>query len=146
DEVAELARLARPARPAHDAGDDAVSPRVIGDADHRDLGDRSVLAEDLFDLQRAELVAPALPDGDARTAKDPEGPARQGRIARDGVARSEPSAAFRVVDEGGLRLLRPLVIAGEDAWSPDPELAGVGIAAVVADDARLDGRERETDR
>ena len=57
---------------ADHARDDAVAPRLVGDADDGDLGDRGVLAEHLLDLEGAQLVAAALEDVDARAAEDPE--------------------------------------------------------------------------
>ena len=109
-----------------------------GHADDRDLGDRLVLAKRLFDLERAELVAAALQDIDARAPEDAQVAVR---LARDGVAGLEPALA-RVVDERLARRLGPVAVAREDAGAADPELAGVGVSPVVADDARADRRQR----
>ena len=65
-----LGALVLAAGPRDDARDDAVAPERVGHADDGDLGHRVVLAQGLFDLERAELVAAALEDVDARAPED----------------------------------------------------------------------------
>src|SRR5262249_59047779 len=106
----------------------ALAPALVGDADDRDLGDRRVLAEDLLDLERRDLLAAALQDVDGGAAEQTDVAVG---IERGDVAGAEPA----VVGEGGAGAG---VVAGEDARAAQPELA--------VDELGLDGGQGRTDR
>ena len=108
----------RLARAHDDARDDAVAPRLVGHADDGDLRDRRVLAQGLLDLERAELVAAALQDVDARAPED-AGSSRASSRATVSPVLNQPSH----VNALGVASSSPEVVA-EDARPANPELAG----------------------
>ena len=61
DEGAELvaSTAAPPGCRAHDDGDDALAPLLVGHPDHRGLGDRRVLEQDVLDLGGGDVLAAA---------------------------------------------------------------------------------------
>src|SRR5207244_3909887 len=68
-------------------------------------------------------------------------------VSGHGVARAKPARLRHVAgsDEGLPRGLFALPVRAEDARAADPELAARRVLSVFADDARVDGGQREAD-
>src|SRR4051812_47432316 len=102
----------------HDGRRDLLAHRLVGHADHRRLGDRRVLVQDLLDLARIDVVAAA--DDHVLLAVDDEEVAILVELRH--VAGVEPAPAHDL-----LRRVGPAPVALHDVVAADADLADLAL-------------------
>src|SRR4051794_14197665 len=140
DEIAHVVLARVLAVLEHDRGADLLPHLLVGHSDHGGLGDGGVLVEDLLDLARVDVVAPA--DDHVLLAVDDEEVAVLVDLGH--ISRVEPAVAHDL-----LRGVVAVPVALHEVVTADGDLAPLtlrDLLAVLVDDLHLHALVRRADR